>query len=49
MLGPIDDCQFVVFYNNRNIRRKGPGDVVLAFKEMCDKLPMKEAKKCCLA
>ena len=48
MLGPIDDCQFVVFYNNRNIRRKGPGDVVLAFKEMCDKLPMKEAKKCCL-
>ena len=48
MLSPMDDCQFVVFYNNRNIRRKGPGDVVLAYKEMCDKLPMEEAKKCCL-
>ena len=27
-----DKVEFIVFYNNRNIRRKYPGDVVLAFK-----------------
>ena len=26
------DIEYVIFYNNRNIRRKSPGDVVLAFK-----------------
>ncbi len=26
-------CDFIVFWNNRNIRRKQPGDVILAFKE----------------
>jgi len=39
---------FVVFYNNRNIRRKNPGDVVLAFKTFCDMLPKEEADKCAL-
>tara|TARA_B100000287_G_scaffold401771_1_gene422128 strand:- start:294 stop:1775 length:1482 start_codon:yes stop_codon:yes gene_type:complete len=42
------DAEFVVFYNNRNIRRKGPGDIVLAYKEMCDKLPREKADKCLL-
>jgi len=28
--------KFVVFWNNRNIHRKHPGDVVLAYKHMCD-------------
>ena len=42
------DPEFVVFYNNRNIRRKGPGDIVLAYKEMCDKLPKEKADKCLL-
>lgn len=28
--------KFVVFWNNRNIHRKHPGDVVLAYKEMCE-------------
>tara|TARA_B100001063_G_scaffold104112_1_gene97152 strand:+ start:2655 stop:4043 length:1389 start_codon:yes stop_codon:yes gene_type:complete len=40
--------EFVVFYNNRNIRRKNPGDVVLAFKTFCDMLPKEEADKCAL-
>jgi glycosyltransferase involved in cell wall biosynthesis len=34
---------FVVFWNNRNIRRKQPGDVILAFKHFVDRLP--EAKR----
>ena len=33
------DVDFIVFYNNRNIRRKMPGDVVLAFKTFVDMLP----------
>ena len=45
----IDEkVNFVVFYNNRNIRRKNPGDVVLAFKTFCDMLPKEEADKCAL-
>ena len=39
---------FVVFWNNRNIRRKLPGDVVLAYKEFCDNLPKEKAKRCVL-
>ena len=34
----IGDKKFVVLYNNRNIRRKNPGDVILAYKEFCDTL-----------
>jgi glycosyltransferase involved in cell wall biosynthesis len=30
--------KFVVFWNNRNIHRKHPGDVVLAYKHMCDQI-----------
>jgi glycosyltransferase involved in cell wall biosynthesis len=30
---------FVVFWNNRNIRRKQPGDLILAFKTFVDQLP----------
>jgi len=39
---------FVVFWNNRNIRRKLPGDVVMAFKTFCDMLPKDKSKKCAL-
>lgn len=42
------DVDFVVFWNNRNIRRKQPGDVILAYKEFCDKLPWDAAGKCVL-
>jgi glycosyltransferase involved in cell wall biosynthesis len=34
-----NDVDFVVFWNNRNIRRKQPGDVILAFKHFRNMLP----------
>ncbi len=34
----IGKKKFVVLYNNRNIRRKNPGDVVMAYKTFCDTL-----------
>ena len=30
-----DKIEFVVFYNNRNIRRKMTSDLIIAFKELC--------------
>lgn len=30
--------KFVVMWNNRNIHRKHPGDVILAYKHLCDKI-----------
>jgi len=43
-----NDVDFIVFWNNRNIRRKQPGDVILAYKTFCDKLPKEKSNKCCL-
>ena len=39
---------FVVFWNNRNIKRKLPADVIMAYKYFCDMLPEDKAKKCVL-
>lgn len=39
---------FILFYNNRNIRRKQPSDVIYSFKTFCDKLPKEDAEKCLL-
>jgi len=39
---------FVLLWVNRNIRRKMPGDVILAYKEFCDRLPVEESKRCLL-
>jgi hypothetical protein len=39
---------FIVFWNNRNIRRKQPGDVMLAYARFCDSLPKEEASRCAL-
>jgi len=44
----IDKKDFVLFFNNRNIRRKNPGDIILAYKTFCDGLTKEEADKCCL-
>ena len=38
-------ADFVVFWNNRNIRRKQPGDVILAFKMFTDKLTAEQRSK----
>ena len=43
-----DNIEFIVFYNNRNIRRKLPGDIIMAYKHFCDQLPKEQAYKCCL-
>lgn len=39
---------FILFWNNRNIRRKQPGDVILSFKHFCDQLPKEKAERCAL-
>jgi len=39
---------FLMFWNNRNIRRKQPGDVILSFKHFCDQLPKEKAERCAL-
>jgi glycosyltransferase involved in cell wall biosynthesis len=44
----VGDSNFVVYWTNRNIRRKCPGDLVLAYKLFCDSLTKEQAKKCCL-
>ena len=43
-----NEYSFIVYFNNRNIRRKNPGDVLLAFKTFTDKLPEEEREKCAL-
>jgi glycosyltransferase involved in cell wall biosynthesis len=42
------DIDFVVFWNSRNIRRKSPGDVILAYRHFCDLIGEEKAKKCAL-
>ena len=39
---------FVVFWNNRNIKRKLPADVVMSFRLFADMLPDKKKDKVCL-
>jgi glycosyltransferase involved in cell wall biosynthesis len=43
-----NDIEFIIFYNNRNIRRKLPGDVIMAYKYFCDQLSKEQANKCAL-
>ena len=42
------DVDFTVFFNSRNIQRKHPHDLVLAYRLFCDMLPKDEAKKCAM-
>ena len=44
----LDKYKFKILYLNRNIRRKSPGDVVLAYKHMMDNLTPKQRKDCVL-
>ena len=43
-----NNTEFVVYWTNRNIRRKQPGDVILSFKYFCDQLSKEDAAKCVL-
>jgi len=40
-----DDIEFVLFYNNRNIRRKMTSDALLAFQEFRNRLPKEKQDK----
>jgi glycosyltransferase involved in cell wall biosynthesis len=39
---------FVLYWSNRNIRRKQPADVIVAFQKFCDKIGKEKADKCVL-
>ena len=45
---PIDDLEFMVFFNSRNVQRKHPADTILAYSLFCDKIGKEKAKKCAL-
>ena len=40
-----DDIEFVLFYNNRNIRRKMTSDALLAFQEFRNRIPKEKQDK----
>jgi glycosyltransferase involved in cell wall biosynthesis len=42
------EYDFVLYWSNRNIRRKQPADVIVAFKKFCDKIGKEKADKCVL-
>ena len=44
----LNNFNFILFYNSRNIKRKQPIDVMLSFKSFCDILPINESSKCLL-
>ena len=43
-----EDYDFILYYNNRNIRRKQTSDIVLAWNEFCNTLTKEQASKCAL-
>ena len=44
----ISDKKYKILYSNRNIRRKQPGDVALAYKYFMDELTPEQRKECVL-
>ena len=42
----VEDMDFVLFFNSRNIRRKQIPDTMLAWKYFLDRLPKEKADKC---
>ena len=44
----LDKYKFKILFLNRNIRRKNPGDFVLAYKHFMDSLTEEQRKDCCL-
>ena len=45
---PDLDLEFIAFYNSRNIRRKGPSDLIAGFKVFRDSLPKEKQNKVAL-
>jgi glycosyltransferase involved in cell wall biosynthesis len=44
----LEEYDFVVLWNSRNIRRKNASDIILAWRTFLDQLPVEKAKKCLL-
>jgi glycosyltransferase involved in cell wall biosynthesis len=42
------EYDFILFYNNRNIKRKQPADVIYSYKMFCDTLSKDKSDKCLL-
>jgi glycosyltransferase involved in cell wall biosynthesis len=42
------EYEFVLYWSNRNIRRKQPADVIVAFQKFCEKIGKEKADKCLL-
>ena len=42
------EYEFVLYWSNRNIRRKQPADVIVAFQKFCDNIGKEKADKCLL-
>lgn len=42
------DVDFIAMFNSRNIQRKRPADLILAYKLFCDKLTKEQSDKCML-
>jgi len=42
------EYDFVLYYNNRNIRRKQTSDIILAWNDFCETLTPEQANKCLL-
>lgn len=42
------EYEFILYYNNRNIRRKQTSDIVVAWNEFCNTLTKEQADKCAL-
>ena len=40
------DYKYVVFFNSRNVQRKRPGDVILAYRNFCELIGKEKAKEC---
>ena len=43
-----EGIEYVVYFNSRNIRRKQPSDLILAYRLFCDEIGEEAAKKCAL-
>lgn len=43
-----NDVDFIVFWNNRNIARKHPGDVILSYTKFCQSLTKEQSDRCAL-
>jgi glycosyltransferase involved in cell wall biosynthesis len=42
------DYKYIIFYNNRNIRRKQTATILMAYRTFCDSLTPEEASQCVL-